>query len=228
MALFDGKTLFDAFHGRVRERILLQRLIVVSRLSRDLSNRTELGAHYEKLNFQLQKQYRWDHITGLLLLHPTCLLHIIESSRDILVSVLKDLQHMQQQPDSTLLKAPKIVFIAHNPQSRLFQQWSYKVLNEGQGTKAIEDEEETTESLVCSVLTKLQKLGERLEISRKTLPGSLLDEIPELIVSQEVLLQLSSRQELLSPEQYLQSYDSPVNISVDFGHVFGSRCLTTV
>lgn len=38
------------------------------------------AAHYEKLNFQLQKQYRWDHITGLLLLHPTCLLHIIEVS----------------------------------------------------------------------------------------------------------------------------------------------------
>lgn len=28
---------------------------------------------------------------------------------------------------STLLEAPKVVFMAHNPQSRLFQQWSYKV-----------------------------------------------------------------------------------------------------
>ncbi|KAF7664970.1 hypothetical protein LDENG_00158780 [Lucifuga dentata] len=169
MNLFDGITLFDVFHGKIRERILIQRLIVVARLSHDLTERTELGGHYEKLNFQLQKQYRWDHITGLLLIYPTCLLHIIE------------------------------------------------VLNADQCPRREEDEEETTESLVCSVLTALQTLGKHLEISKETLPGSLLDDDPELIISQEVLLQLLAQEELQSPQQYLQSYDSPLNIRMEFG-----------
>lgn len=213
-------------------KIVLQRLIVIARLPRDLADRTELGAHYEKLNFQLSKLYTWDYMTGLLLIYPSCLLHIIESSREVLVAVLKDLKDMQQQSDGILLEAPKVVFMAHNPQSRLFQQWSYKVLNADQvagdlEAKGVEDEESSTETLVCCVLSALQKLNEQLEIS-KAPPGSVLDETPELIVPQEVLDQLLAREELQSPQQYLQAYNSPLNISMDFGQVIRSSCLTTV
>ena len=35
------------------------------------------------------------------------------------------------------------------------------------GPKGLEEEEESTESLVCRVLTALQKLGENLETSKK-------------------------------------------------------------
>lgn len=51
----------------------------------------------------------------------------------------------------------------------------------------------------------------------KTLPGSVLDETPELIVSQEVLVKLLARDDLLSPQQHLQMFNSPLNISMDFG-----------
>ncbi|XP_038591974.1 testis-expressed protein 47 [Micropterus salmoides] len=225
-------TMFDVFHGRMREKIVLQQLIVIARLPHHLADRTELGAHYEKLNFQLSKQYIWDHMTGLLLIYPSCLLHIIESSREVLVSVLKDLEDVQQQPDCTLLEAPKVVFMAHNPQSRLFQQWSYKVLDVDQGdgdirAKRLEEEEESTETLVCTVLSELQNLGEHLKIS-KALPGSVLDEIPELIVSQEVVHKLLARDELQTPQQHLKMYNSPLNISMDFGQVIRSSFLTTV
>ncbi|XP_028422838.1 testis-expressed protein 47 isoform X2 [Perca flavescens] len=225
-------TMFDVLHGEMREKIVLQRLIVIARLPRGLADRTELGAYYEKLNFQLSKQYIWDHMTGLLLIYPSCLLHIIESSREVLVSVLKDLKDMQQQPDSTLLEAAKVVFMAHNPPSRLFQQWSYKVLDADQGaedsvTKGPDEEEESTETLVCTVLSALQKLGEHLKIS-KAVPGSGLDTSPGPIVSQEVLNKLLAREELMTPQQHLQMYNSPLHISMDFGQVMRSSCLTTV
>ncbi|XP_070846539.1 testis-expressed protein 47 [Chaetodon trifascialis] len=229
----DTVTMFEVFHGKMREKIVLQRLIVIARLPHRLADRTELGAHYEKLKFQLSKQYIWDHVTGLLLVYPSCLLHVIESSRDVLLSVLKDLEDIQQQPDCALLEAPKVVFMAHNPQSRLFQQWSYKVLNADQGpgdagAKGLEEEEESTETLVCSVLSALQKLAEHLETSQKALPGSELEETPELIVSQEVLDKLLARDDLQTPRQHLQMYDSPLNVSMDFGQVIRSSFLTTV
>ncbi|XP_056221858.1 testis-expressed protein 47 isoform X1 [Seriola aureovittata] len=226
----DTVTMFDVFHGTMREKIVLQRLIVIARLPHDLTDRTELGAHYEKLNFQLSKQYIWDHMTGLLVIYPSCLLHIIESSREILLSVLKDLQ---QQTDCSLLEAAKVVFMAHEPRSRMFHQWSYKVLGADQVSgdheaKGHEEEEESTETLVCSVLSALQSLGEHPEISKKTLPGLVLDETPELIMPQEALDKLLDRDELQSPQQFLQMYDSPLNVSMDFGQVIRSRCLTTV
>ncbi|XP_070783808.1 testis-expressed protein 47 [Enoplosus armatus] len=229
----ESNTMFDVFHGEMREKIVLQRLIVIARLPHHLADRTEVGAHYEKLHFQLSKQYIWDHMTGLLLIYPSCVLHVIESSREVLVSVLKDLKDMQQQPDCTLLETPKIVFMAHNPQSRLFQQWSYKVLDADQGdgdivAKGLEEEEESTETLVCTVLSALQKLAEHLEIPKKALPAAVLDETPELIVSQEVLDKLLLLSELQTPQQHLQMYNSPLNISIDFGQVIRSSVLTKV
>ncbi|KAJ0016097.1 hypothetical protein NQD34_014387 [Periophthalmus magnuspinnatus] len=123
------RSLFDVSLGRMREKILLQRLFLVAQLPNGLRERTELSAHYEKLSLQLSKQFPWDNMTGLLLLYPSCLIHIVESSRDVLVTILENLIELQETPDCVSLEAPKIVFMAHNPHSRQFQQWSYKLLN---------------------------------------------------------------------------------------------------
>ncbi|XP_034564090.1 testis-expressed protein 47 [Notolabrus celidotus] len=225
-------SLFDVRLGRLREKTVLQRLIVMARLPHHLADRTEVGAHYERLNFQLSKQYILDQMTGLLLIYPSCVLHVIESSREVLLSVLKDLKKMQQQQECILMEDPKVVFVEHDPESRLFQQWSYKVLSADQAVgdaaaKKFEDDEEDTETLVCSVLSGMQKLSEHTEIS-KVVPGAVLDETPGLIVSQKLLDKLLDRDELLTPERYLQLYDSPLHVNMDFGQVIRSSCLTTV
>ncbi|KAK2820723.1 hypothetical protein Q5P01_023682 [Channa striata] len=215
----------------MKEKTVLQRLIVIAQLPRDV-DRTKLGAHYEKLNLQLSKQHMWDIMTGLLLIYPSFLLHVIESSRDILVSVLKDLRDLQHQKDSILVEASKVVFMVHNPQSRLFQQWSNKVLETDQvagstQTKGVHEEEETTDTLVCTLLSALQNLSNKPEMSKKAPSGSVLDETLEVIIPQKIL-QLLKRDELLSPQQYLQMYNSHLNISMDFGQVIRSSCLSTV
>ncbi|KAM6896943.1 testis-expressed protein 47 [Xenentodon cancila] len=217
----DRMTMFDVVYGGLREKTVLQRLMLTARLPCDPADRTQLGVHYENFTFQLSKQHIWDHTTGLLLIYPSCLLHIIESSRDILISVLKDLDVMQQKPDCDLLEA-KIVFVANNLESRMFQQWSFKVLNADQVggntvVNRLEEDEESTATLVCSVLSALQKLGKHLETPEKVLPGSVLDETPELIIPLRTLEKLFARDELLSAHQYLQMYNSPLNINVEFG-----------
>lgn len=221
------RSMFHVSLGRTREKILLQRLIVAAWLPNGLSDRTELAAHYEKLNLQLSRRFSWDHMTGLLLLYPSCLLHVTESSREVLVSVLEDLVELQQRSDCTFLKAPKIVFMAHNPHSRLFQQWSYKVLNvaldQDDGSK--ENEEEPTDSLVHKVLSSLKTIAKPNEHSKKVLVGPAIDQSG---ISPDVLVKLLAREELQTPQQFLKSYDSPLHISIDFGQVKRSSCLTTV
>ncbi|KAK9530007.1 hypothetical protein VZT92_011546 [Zoarces viviparus] len=90
-------------------------------------------------------------------------------------------------------------------------------------SKRFEEEEESTEILVCCVLSALQKLSEHLEVS-KAVPGSVLDESPELIVSQTVLNKLLTRDELQTPQQHLQMYNSPLNIIMNAG----KRCTKNV
>ncbi|XP_062330295.1 testis-expressed protein 47 isoform X1 [Osmerus eperlanus] len=233
-----GTSLFHHFMAQRRllnpedeMKFLLHRLVVIASLPQPLADRTDLGVHYEELNQRLQKYYQGDSITGLLLLYPTCMLHVIESSSEVLVSVLQDLTSMQDLPQGALIEAPKVLMMSHDLPSRLFQQWSYKVLNVQARTLNDASGEEVTEALIRIVLSLLLKLGDHHQKANKgskTPPGSVLDEVPDLIVPQDVLTQLLSRRELLSSQQYLQTYHSPVSVLMDSGHVFGSSRPTTV
>ncbi|XP_014326655.1 testis-expressed protein 47 isoform X2 [Xiphophorus maculatus] len=219
----ERKTLFDVVYGRKSEKVVLQQLTMVAQVPSDSADRTELGARYQNLLTQLTKQHKLDYgITGLLLIYPTCLLHIIEASEYMLDCFLNELQATQEHPDCNLLKA-KIAFMWHSLESRQFKQWSYKVLTADQVDvnpvfTRLEKVEESIETVVCRVLMPLQKLVTHLETS-KDLPGAILDNKPEFLNPPEALEELLDRDELLSPQQYLQMYHSPLNISIDLGQV---------
>ncbi|XP_027885205.1 testis-expressed protein 47 isoform X2 [Xiphophorus couchianus] len=219
----ERKTLFDVVYGRKSEKVVLQQLTMVAQVPSNSADRTELGARYQNLLTQLTKQHKLDYgITGLLLIYPTCLLHIIEASEYMLDCFLNEFQATQEQPDCNLLEA-KIAFMWHSLESRQFKQWSYKVLTANQIDvnpvfTRLEKVEESIETVVCRVLTPLQKLVTHLETS-KDIPGAILDNKPEFLNPPEALEELLDRDELLSPQQYLQMYHSPLNISIDLGQV---------
>ncbi|KAK0137573.1 Testis-expressed protein 47 [Merluccius polli] len=219
----QGTSLFHQFMSRRKQsrseedmKFLLHRLIVITALPEGLADREELGAHYEELNLLLQRQHQVEGITGLLLMYPSCLLHVIESSSEVLVSLLQNLKDMQDDCHFGG-KAAKVVLMSHDLPTRLFQQWSYKMLAVQARPLGEESEGETTDALVGTVLSMILKLGNHPEIARKTLPGQVLDEAPEMVVPQEVLVRLLARPELLSPQRYLQTYHSPLNIHMDSG-----------
>nr|XP_023957487.1 uncharacterized protein LOC101947770 isoform X3 [Chrysemys picta bellii] len=62
----------------------------------------------------------------------------------------------------------------------------------------------------------------RPSLSPPNLPDAVLEEVPNLIVPQDTICHLLECRELLSPAQFLQAYDSPLNVVMDSGHVFGS------
>ncbi|XP_041862367.1 testis-expressed protein 47-like [Melanotaenia boesemani] len=212
----DRASLFHVVSSQMKEDVVIQQLLVVARLPLDGGGRTELGDYYGKLIFKLRTRLPLEKITGLLLIYPTCLLHVVEGSREALNSVLKD---MARQPESALLDA-KIVLVGHGLQSRLFKDWNYKVLEADQAASkaAVEgDEEQNTETLVCRVLSALQEL--KTHLAAGSFPGPVLDERTELIVSQNVLEKLLSQDDFMSPQQHLEIYSSPLNISGELGKV---------
>ncbi|MFT7802453.1 uncharacterized protein C7orf62 homolog [Arapaima gigas] len=203
-------------------KFLLHRLVAVGSLSPGLADNRELGAHCERLNQRVQRSHQGDAITGLLLLYPSYMVLIAECSSEALVSVLQDLRNLQTRPPSSaLIVQARILVVSHDLPGRLFQQWSFRVLTPPAQTPGNRPEHEPTEKLVADTLTQLMKLGNCLRETPKDLKAAQetpLDQMPELLVSQEVLGQLLEREELLTPLQYLQTYHSPVNVLLDSGH----------
>ncbi|XP_075701691.1 testis-expressed protein 47-like isoform X2 [Rhinoderma darwinii] len=207
---------------------LLHRLIFVSKISPDLADKRDLGEYWEQ---RFQRYNQGENVTGLLLLYPAYTVHCLESSGDVLYCVIRDLQRMEKQGDRALVLDPKIVVMSHNIPSRLFSQWSYKVLNVPSQYFGEKFSEEATDSIINECLTNILKIGKHLTKypkGSKNIPDSVFEKVPELIIPQTSILHLLQCKDLLNPEQFLKVYDTPLHIILDSGHVFGSLNQTTV
>ncbi|XP_066560469.1 testis-expressed protein 47 isoform X2 [Amia ocellicauda] len=210
--------LLEDSHRAVRKKFLLHRLIYVAYISTELADKRDLGGYYERLFQNLQRRYQGDGISGLLLLYPSYVVHMIESSSDILFSVLRDLRSMQEHGHRVLLVDPRILIMSHDIPNRLFQQWSYEVLNLPANTLTDRSHREPTLTLVSESLTRLLKLGTHLlkcPKSSKASQDNLVEKVPELLLPQDTIGDLLEREELLTPHRYLEAYDSPLNIVMD-------------
>ncbi|XP_056405844.1 testis-expressed protein 47-like isoform X2 [Hyla sarda] len=207
---------------------LLHCLIFVSKISPDLADKRDLGEYWEH---QFQGYNQGENVTGLLLLYPAYTVHCLESSGDVFYCVIRDLQRMKKKGDRALILDPKIVVMSHNIPSRLFSQWSYKVLDVPGQYLGDRFSEEATDGIITECLTKILKIGKHLTKypkGSKNIPDSVFEKIPELIIPQTSILHLLQCKDLLTPEQFLRVYDTPLHIMLDSGHVFGSLNQTTV
>ncbi|XP_019357730.1 PREDICTED: uncharacterized protein C7orf62 homolog isoform X2 [Gavialis gangeticus] len=203
---------------------LLHRLIFLAKISPELADKRNLAEYWERLFLSLQRYYRGEGVTGLLLLYPTYIVHTVESSSDMLYSILRDLRDMHQHGQRALILDPKILVVSHNIPSRLFQQWNYKVLNvPGRHLGYDTSREEPLETIISECVAMLLKLGMHLwkyPKSPQNLPDGVLQKVPGLIIPQDTICHLLECRDLLSPDQFLQAYDSPLNILMDSDYVW--------
>ncbi|XP_048869426.1 testis-expressed protein 47 isoform X2 [Brienomyrus brachyistius] len=241
----DGSLVFDEREslltqlldsGRAyRKKFLLHRLVVASGISASCPGRMELGAHWETLCHRVQRRHHGDVVTGLLLLYPTCALHIVECSSEALVTILQDLGGVHTPEHSPPATDARVLAVSHDLPVRLFLQWSCKALPPVARTLAGGSEREPTEKLVTDALEQLVQLSQHmLKVPKgsKVAMDTALDQVPELMVPQGVVEELLKREELLTPKQYLEVYHSPLNALGDSGrasgHIFSSNFITTV
>ncbi|XP_075759615.1 testis-expressed protein 47-like isoform X2 [Pelodiscus sinensis] len=182
------------------------------------------AGHWQRLLLSLQRCYPGEGVTGLVLLYPTYVVHALEASSEVLYAVLRDLRDMQPQQHRALVLEPKILVLSHDIPARLFQQWSYKVLavpSRHLGYDA--SRQEPVEAVAGECLALLLKLGVHLQKYPKgppNLPDAALEKVPNLIIPQDTICHLLECRELLSPAQFLQAYDSPLNVVLDSERVW--------
>ncbi|KAM4692563.1 testis-expressed protein 47-like [Rhinophrynus dorsalis] len=201
-------------------KCLLHRLIFVSKISPDLADKRDLGNYWEQ---QFQRYSQGEYVTGLLLLYPSYTVHVLESSSDVLYSALQELSRMKRQGDRALVLDPRILVMSHNIPSRLFNQWSYRVVDVPGQHLGEKYNEEATDGIISECLTKLLKIGKHLTKypkGSKNIPDSVFEKIPELIVPQASIYHLLQCKDLLTPDQFLQAYDSPLNVLLDSDRVW--------
>ncbi|XP_053552832.1 testis-expressed protein 47-like isoform X2 [Bombina bombina] len=220
------------FHHLLNKRILLNsrddaksilhRLVFVSKLSWQLADKRDLADLWEQ---QFQKYNLGESVTGVLLLYSSYTIHIMESSSDVLYCALRDLCEKKKTGVRNLVQEPRILVMSHNIPTRMFSQWSFKVINTPEQNLSGKYNEEPIDDLIKDCLSKLLKLG--MHISKypkgtRNIPDAVFDRAPNLVIPESSIVRLLSCTELLTPKQFLEAYDSPVNLLMDSGHVFGS------
>ncbi|XP_053310128.1 testis-expressed protein 47-like [Spea bombifrons] len=207
-------------NARDDTKSLLHRLIFVSKISSELADKRDLGEYWEK-TFQGYNQ--GDYVSGLLLLYPSYTIHVLESSSDVLYCVLRELRNMKKQGNRALVLDPRIVVMSHDIPSRLFSQWSYKVLHVPAQHLGDKYANETVDDIISECLTKILKIGKHLTKypkGSKNIPDSAFEKVPDLIIPQASISFLLHCKDLLTPDQFLETYDSPLNILMDSDRVW--------
>ncbi|KAM4663079.1 testis-expressed protein 47-like isoform 2-T2 [Discoglossus pictus] len=207
---------------------VLNRLIFVSKLSWQLADKRDLAELWVE---HFQKYNQTDSVTGLLLLYPLHTIHIIESSSDVIYCVLRDLCETRKPGVRNLVLEPRILIVSHNIPERLFSQWSFKVLDFLKPQPEVKYTEESTYRLVRDSLRKLLQLSKHIAKYPKgsmNIPDIVFVRAPDLVIPESSIVRLLQCTDLLTPQQFLEAYDSPVNVLMDSGHVFGSFNQTSV
>ncbi|XP_066433621.1 testis-expressed protein 47-like [Eleutherodactylus coqui] len=197
---------------------IIHRMIYVARISREQAPRSDIPDHYERLFHQLIKSNLGESISGLLLLYPGCVIHMIEASSEILTGINQDLIQIQNQGANSLLQDIKIIVISHNIPSRLLPRWCFHIV--GLPIQYLDDfgNEQSEETMVEECLTLMMKLGlflsQTLKSGSKGPEDNLHDLAPGLLVREQIIFFLIRSERFLKPEEFLAMYNKPINSSV--------------
>ncbi|XP_068717610.1 testis-expressed protein 47-like isoform X2 [Montipora capricornis] len=220
-------SLFDLIIERTRaqnKKQLVHRLIYVSKIRHDVSDRKEIGGckmpgrpmteeqkrkkrerkrerqnvRYERLFKDLQAQVHGEAVTGLLLIYPLHIIHVIETSYSVLVKVIKDLEE-DEQSISGMLLITRILVCTGDLNNRLFGQWNFKTLN-----LAVSRMQEFTTNEAIDIVISLANTMDHLP-----------ERVPDLLVRQDLMEYILSSQDLNTPSAYLMRYTTPMDIVLE-------------
>ncbi|XP_014343129.1 testis-expressed protein 47-like [Latimeria chalumnae] len=206
-------------HASVNKKFQLHRLIYTARIAPDRADRRDVADYYVKL-FQVSlKICHGEAVTGLLLLYPSSVVHMVESSSEMLYYILRDLSLMEHRGFDFLLQDARILVMSHDIPTRLFPHWHYKLLSLPVTYLEDNTEEQSLATLVPECLKLLLSLGMYLLKTAKSgikgMSDNLHARVPELLIKEDTIHYLCKSEELMTPESFLQAYDRPVNMIFD-------------
>ncbi|XP_076856424.1 testis-expressed protein 47-like [Brachyhypopomus gauderio] len=197
------------------KKCFIHRLLCVATINQTTNipedTRIAVIEYYKMFISKCQKKMHTEGVTGILLVYPKCIVHVLESSSEVLTLILKDLSDMGEVSNS-LLKDSRILTISHCILSRMFPSWEYQILNLPVSLKDASPQTQPVEALVSNSLAVIYRFCVCLLKSMGEKPDT--QELP-CLVEEETIILLCQNGELQSPTSFLQIYTKPVNILLD-------------
>jgi hypothetical protein len=180
------------------KKTVLHRIVIISKLTNNFSDKTKIGEYYDQMVRNQQKQQQnqsrlpdtfRDRITGILIIYPTIMIHIIESSFQTINDILIDIQQMTADEETTMIGETRILNYSHEIQVRLFPIYIYKMMNLN-SEHNVSDPSESIETLINDILVRLLRLGKFLNdknsLKKETI-DNLHEQHPEFMPNQSKL-----------------------------------------
>ncbi|XP_068003471.1 testis-expressed protein 47 [Melanerpes formicivorus] len=198
-------------------RFPLHRLLVVARLGEGVSAATVAG-YYRELFENILEDPSGEDISGLLLLHPSCIFHLVESCSSTIHLIIQDLASLQNQGHSALLQDIKVLVVAHNIPTRLCPDWYTATATAAVTRPRGSPPAESTAEVVAECLALLPQMAaciQSFEDDSEDMDESLHTLAPELLIPAETVDYLCHAEECSSPEDFLRMYLSPSQVVLD-------------
>ncbi|KFP10510.1 Uncharacterized protein C7orf62, partial [Egretta garzetta] len=175
------------------------------------------GYHRELFENALEDHSR-EQVSGLLLLSPSYIFHVVESCSSTIHLIVQDLASLQNQGHSALLQEIKVLVVAHNIPSRLFPDWYVATAASPMTCPQGLMQSQSTVEVVAECLTLLLKVAaciQNLEEDSENTNETVHTLAPELLIPAETINYLYNAEECASPEDFLRIYLSPSQPTLD-------------
>ncbi|XP_043824545.1 testis-expressed protein 47 [Dromiciops gliroides] len=200
------------------KKFLLHRMFLVAKISANVEKK-KITDYYEQLYQNILKYHLGENVTGIILIYPTTILHVLESSTGTLYRILQDyVSHDENEPDF-LLQDLKILVVSHNIPTRLFMQWYTSVVTVP--VMYLEDitQSQSKDEVVTDCLTLVLKLGmyllRNVKVGTKGPGDTLHNLVPELLLPEEIIKYLCKAEGFLTPAEFLRMYNKPIHVTLD-------------
>ncbi|XP_055277012.1 testis-expressed protein 47 [Moschus berezovskii] len=200
------------------KKFLLHRMFLVARITANIDKK-DIADYYEQLFQSILKRHLGEAVTGLLLIYPTSILHILESSSGTFYQILLDYLSHKKDEMEFFIQGMKIIVISHNIPTRLFMQWHVSIIK---GPVMYLDDATQTQSLqevMTEFLIQTHKLALHLfktvKVSPKGPGDNLHQAAPELLLPEQIIKYLCNSAELMDPEGFVNMYNKPIHVTLD-------------
>ncbi|NXF95393.1 TEX47 protein, partial [Eubucco bourcierii] len=201
-----------------QNRFPLHRLLMVARLGPGVSAAAVAG-YYRELFENILEDHSGEHISGLLLLHPSCIFHLVESCSSTIHLIIQDLASLQNQGHSALLQEIKVLVVAHNIPTRLCPDWYAATATADVTRPQSSPPAESTAEVVAECLALLPQVAACIQSleddSEEDMDQSVYTLAPEQLIPPETVDYLCHAEECSSPEDFLRTYLSPSQVALD-------------
>lgn len=207
------------------KKALIQCLIYVGRMNPQRHSPQDLIEHYERMFKNYTGLLQLEPASGLLLLYPNHFVHVLEGPENVLADVMIDLSESKEL--SSIISETKVLVYINDIPTRLYSQWSSRVLNLASVRMDESKMQESIESIVSEALTLILKLGAELgkyqKIQLKTHLDQLTTKFQNLLLPQDLIESLLKSKKLLTVPDFNKKYSLPPAITLDSELVWPMR-----